>query len=145
MSSAAPYRQQQQSEAEILRRLDGAERVILLPFARVVAFAPGDTPEDPAFVWIEWAPGQLERPLPGSALWRAVLVDFLRGEPSGDPAEPLLERMILESLRRFPDLDTWRRWASTPPPPRPASGAPRKPSRRPGRGARASGRWLGPW
>lgn len=75
MSSAAYGQHTEQRED--LRQIDGVERVPFLSQAPMIAIAPGTAQEDhsegPTYVFIEWAPGIVERPYPGSAIWRAVL------------------------------------------------------------------------
>ena len=74
--SPASYGQHTE-QREDLRNIDGEERVPFLSQAHMIAIAPGTPQEDhlegPTYVFIEWAPGIVERPYPGSAIWRAVL------------------------------------------------------------------------
>jgi len=98
---------------ETLRRHDGAERIPLLPYARLITIAPADREGDPTVVAIHWTLGQVEHPIPGSSLWRAVLRQRLEQPPSDDPAESLLRAQIEHSLARYPDLETWWHWLRT--------------------------------
>jgi hypothetical protein len=96
------------SPAEAYRQYDGEERVPLLPFAHSISWAPpvpmdDDAEQEPVYVWIEWAPDVMERPLPGSALWRAALTRVAGRMPEASP-------VIEDDLRRFPDFASWLRW-----------------------------------
>jgi hypothetical protein len=92
------------------RRLDGVERVPVLPFAHMLAVAPAVEPDDPAYVFIEWTPGQVERPIPGSALWRAALNEYLATADPSEPQAPQLRMAVAQSLAHFPSLEAWFRW-----------------------------------
>ncbi len=118
--------------ADLVRRYDGAERVSLLPLARFVTVAPSTDPEEPVDVTIEWNPGWIEKPLPGSALWRAVLEGRLAQPGPPSPVEPVIRRQIAQSLERFPDLESWWAWVRTGwvAPPKPSPSAPRRPGLR---------------
>lgn len=99
--------------AELVRQYDGAERVPALPSARLVSVAPATRNADPVLVAIEWVPGVVERPAPGSSLWRAALAARL-AEPSRDtPDDALVREQIEQSLARFPDLESWWHWVRT--------------------------------
>lgn len=102
---------QYEGDIELRRRIDGQERVPMLPLARLVAVAPGVDVEEPAYVWIEWAPGVVERPYPGSAIWRAALQHLLLRPPVGDLTDRAARLVIAACLERFPTLDTWLYWA----------------------------------
>lgn len=128
------------SDRELLRRYDGAERIERLPLAQFVTLAPSTDPDEPVDVTIEWGPSVIEKPLPGSSLWRAVLTERLRYPPTGDRAESIVWAQITRSLERFPDLETWGAWLrsgwTTPP----------KTSERPPRGSSRWGTSTGwPW
>jgi len=99
-------------EREQRRRLEqeGVERVPFLAAARCIALAPGTRGDEPVYVWIHWAPGWVEQPLPGSALWHAAIVRYLDAPPTRDPTDPPLRRIAGESLVRFPTLDSFARW-----------------------------------
>lgn len=103
---------QYEREQDVLRQYDGAERVSLLSSAEFVAVAPGATGEEPVYVFVEWAPQIVERPYPGSAIWRAVIERYLAQPRCGDPAFRVLRPIVEDCLRRFPSLDTWLRWAN---------------------------------
>jgi len=116
-TSVGEYGSQYAPEREELRQLDAAERVGWLPYARAVALAPGPPgDEEPTYVFIVWALGVVERPCPGSALWRAVLERFLRKEHSRarselpDEAADPVGLAVAADLRRFPSLDAWFAW-----------------------------------
>jgi hypothetical protein len=109
MDSIAP--QVERSESEVLRRLDGVERVALLPYARLVAIAPGRDVQQPVYVFIEWVPGLIERPYPGSAIWRAALEHYLAQPRDGDPTFAALAPIVRACLERFPSLEAWIRWS----------------------------------
>jgi hypothetical protein len=95
-----------------------AERVPLLPFARMVAFTTGLPNEEPAYVVIEWAPGIVERPYPGTPLWRAVLEQWLAHisaptsaeRPSTTPDDTLVRQAVCVDLERFPSFEAWLHW-----------------------------------
>jgi len=109
--------------ADRARQYDGIERIPFLPDAEFITVAPSTSVDDPVDVTIEWAPGHIEKPLPGSALWRAVLESRLAPPATPDPADRLIRHQILGSLARFPDLETWWAWIRTgwTAPPKPAS------------------------
>jgi len=132
------------AQREDLRQIDGADRVPLLPHAHMIAVAPGvshdERSDDPVYVFIEWAPGMVERPYPGSAIWRAVLeqslehwqsqegesgegraqntdnvsvyahVDDVDDEHADQQPSDLFRSAIQADLARFPSLDAWLRW-----------------------------------
>ncbi len=136
MTSTNQYTEAEALGLELLRRHDGAERVPLLPYARFVAVSPAADEDEPAMVEIEWAPGSVEHPHPGSTLWRAALTNRL-SEPAGDdPGETVIRAQIERSLARFPNLDTWWRWLRT------GWTAPPKPD---ARGGKRRGRRYLPW
>ena len=101
-------------ERELRRRQeqDGVDRVAFLPAARCIALAPGKHGGEPVYVWIEWTPGYVEQPLPGSALWHAAIVRYLDAPPTGDRTDPPLRRIAAESLVRFPTMDSYSRWTT---------------------------------
>jgi hypothetical protein len=100
-----------QNHAEERQRYEGSERVPLLPWARWVALAPSADSDAPVAVWIEWVPGLAEHPLPGSALWRAVLTTYLEREaPSSDAAFSAIRQAVETDLGRFPSLERWLDW-----------------------------------
>lgn len=110
MSSPGDARGGLHARQETLAWFDGSDRIPFLPLASYVAFAPGSAPDEPPFAWIIWRPGVIERPLPGSALWRRILQQFLeRPDPLG-AAEQSLRAVVAESLERFPTLESWIRW-----------------------------------
>jgi|GEM_PF-3060821 len=110
MGSMASQFERVRGEREYLRQLEGVERVALLPYASHVAIAPGTSAEEPPYVFIEWAPGGVERPYPGTTIWRAVLERYLTEPHDQDPASAALRQIVAESLRRFSSLDAWLRW-----------------------------------
>jgi hypothetical protein len=125
MSRAAPTRQhgnQHGPQRATLRELDGAERISDLPLARTIALAPGlppglrDGDEGPTYAVIVWWPGAVECPCPGSALWRAVLEQFLENEalyPTTDASslhDNPVRAAVIADLQRFPSLEAWLRW-----------------------------------
>jgi hypothetical protein len=96
------------SPADARREYDGEGRVPWLPCARSLSWAPpapaADAAEqEPIYVWIEWTPGTVERPLPGSCLWRAALARIADRVPAAAP-------VIEDELRRFPDFESWLYW-----------------------------------
>ncbi|MDE3151236.1 MAG: hypothetical protein KGL93_03220 [Gemmatimonadota bacterium] len=96
---------------EIVRReMDGAERVPLLARAHMVALAPPVEGSEPVYVYVEWTPGQIERPVPGSAVWRAVLDAYLAVDHPTQPQESLVRAAVRASRDRFPSLEHWFRW-----------------------------------
>lgn len=111
MSSITPQDARIESEQETLRRLDGVERAPLLPYAVLVAIAPGTSVEEPPYVFIEWTPDVIERPYPGSAVWRAALEQYLAHPRDEDPTYRALAPIVAVCLERFPSLDAWLRWA----------------------------------
>lgn len=115
-------------DADLVRQYDGAERIPLLLLARFVTLAPSTDPRQPVDVTIEWAPDRVEKPLPGSALWRAVLESRLARPMTRDPVERLIRRQIIGSLDCYPDLETW--WSGL----RQGWTAPPRPERAPDRG-----------
>ena len=132
MQTPRPFDGLSAEELELLARYDGAERIQDLASAKLVLVAPSRSADDPVAVMIEWATGTLERPLPGSALWRAVLAGRLQAKAYGDPGAEVVRLQIRRSLERFPDLESWWHWIRTgwtaPPLPEP-----QKPPRRQGR------------
>ena len=113
-----------QTDLDLARRYDGIERIALLPYAEFITLAPSTRLDDPVDVTIEWGPDRVEKPLPGSALWRAVLESRVARPATPDPAERLIRHQILGSLARFPDLESWWAWVRTgwTAPPRPTPG-----------------------
>lgn len=114
--SLAEFPGQHQMQREQLDELEGVERIALLPLALHVALAPGATADEPPYVFVEWAPGAIERPYPGTAIWRAVLSQYLIGQSgnspvNNDPARDSIRHVVAESLERFSSLDAWIRWA----------------------------------
>jgi hypothetical protein len=132
MQPPRPFDALTAEDLELLAQYDGAERVQDLASARLVMVAPSRSADDPVAVMIEWASGGMERPLPGSALWRAVLARRLEADAAGDPGAEVVRVQIRRSLERFPDLEGWWHWLRTgwtaPPAPKPP-----KPPRRQGR------------
>lgn len=98
------------TEQERLREIEGVERVPLLPLAHSIAVSPGTEGDEPAYVFIEWSSAKVERPFPGTAIWRAALERYLDHRASSD-AHPLVRKALQQSLDRFPTLDSWLRWA----------------------------------
>ncbi len=97
-------------DAVIRHELDGEERVPLLPQAHMVALAPPMDGRDPVYVDVEWAPGHIELPTPGSAVWRAVLDAYLATDHPDQVQEAVVRIVVRESRDRFPSLDSWFRW-----------------------------------
>lgn len=99
-------------ETERTRReeLEGTTRVALLRHALHVALVPGVTACEAPYVFIEWAPGVVERPYPGTAIWRAVLNWYLTAPDNGDPAAPVIGPVVAAALERFSSLEAWLRW-----------------------------------
>jgi hypothetical protein len=96
------------SSADALREYDGGARVSQLAVAELLLWAPPAPATDfaerePIYVWIEWVPGAVERPLPGTSLWRAALARIADRVPTAAP-------MIEDDIRRFPDFESWLRW-----------------------------------
>jgi hypothetical protein len=117
------------SETELVRRYDGTERIPLLPLAELIIVSPSADPQLPPDVAIRWNAERLEQPIPGSALWRAVLERRLAAAPDpGDPADRIVRDQVVRCLERFPSLESWWSWVrsgwSAPPPvvPKPAAG-----------------------
>ena len=52
----------------------------------------------------------LDRPIPGSTLWRAAVERRLADPSGGGPAEEILRRQLRESLERFPSLEVYWEW-----------------------------------
>ena len=100
-------------ELALLAQYDGAERIADLATARLIMLAPANATDDPVAVTIQWASGDMERPLPGSALWRATLWRQLAMAGPVDPADDVVRRQIRRSLDRFPDLESWWHWVRT--------------------------------
>jgi hypothetical protein len=98
------------TEQERLREIEGAERVALLPLAHSIAVSPGTEGDEPAYVFIEWSPSNVERPFPGTAIWRAALEGYLEHGASTDE-HPLVRQALERSLSRFPTVSSWLRWA----------------------------------
>jgi hypothetical protein len=111
MGFVAAEQRQAERDQEILRQYDGVERVALLPYASFIAVVPGTDAEEPAYVFIEWAPDVIERPYPGSAIWRAALERYLAHPRDDDPTYRALRPVVMEGLDRFPSLEAWLRWA----------------------------------
>jgi hypothetical protein len=128
MSSQSPGSAASSPNADLVRQYDGHERIPQLAHAALITLAPSTDPDEPVDVLIEWSPGQVEKPLPGSALWRAVLEGRLARPVSRDPAERLIRRQVQRSLERFPDLESWWHWVRTgwTAPPKPDSEAGRR-------------------
>jgi hypothetical protein len=112
MAIEAAERSRIEHEHDVLQRYDGVERVALLSLAEFVAIAPGTTGDEPVYVFIEWAPQMVERPYPGSAIWRAAIERYLAQPRDGDPTYQALRPVVEDCLRRFPSLDAWLRWAN---------------------------------
>ena len=109
MSDADPHAETAARAQELLRRHDGAELVPLLESARLIAVAPAQERDAPVYVEILWARG-LDRPIPGSTLWRAAVERRLAEPSGGGPAEEILRRQLRESLERFPSLEVYWEW-----------------------------------
>lgn len=109
--SVIEQRGEHQKEREQRDELEGVERITLLPLARHVAFVPGATAHKPPYVFIDWAPGAIERPYPGTAIWRAVLSQYLTEQSGSDPFSNVIRSIVAESLDRFSSLDAWIYWA----------------------------------
>lgn len=101
----------EQSEREARRQLEGSERIALLPSAEFLGVTVGTDPEEPVIVFIGWRVNLVERPYPGTAIWRAALDSFLRAPQSKDPAQPLVREAAQSSLHRFPSLERWLWWS----------------------------------
>ena len=97
----------QESELAVRRAYEGEERVPLLGLAEFLAVVPGFDPEEPVYVFIQWAPGIVERPYPGTAIWRASLDRYL----ASDSTKPALRPLVAKSLEHFQTLEAWLRWA----------------------------------
>lgn len=100
-------------ELELLARYDGRQRVAALESAAWITLAPSQAADDPVAVTIQWSPGVVERPLPGSALWRAVLRRRLEVAAEGGVESAVVRSQIRRSLERFPDLESWWHWIRT--------------------------------
>ena len=109
--------------ADLARQYDGIERMPLLAHAEFITLAPSTDPNQPVDVTIAWGLDRVEKPLPGSALWRTVLENRLARQITPDPAERLIRHQILRSLDRYPDLVSWWAWVqngwTAPPKPTP--------------------------
>ncbi|HTS87880.1 MAG TPA: hypothetical protein VMG41_05265 [Gemmatimonadales bacterium] len=101
------------SQRELLERYDGTERIPFLPNALYITTAPHADPAHPVYVEIAWGPGAPEKPIPGSALWRAALERRLEELQDEDPGDVLLRRQIEQSLERYPSLEAWWKWLRT--------------------------------
>lgn len=96
------------------RALDGAGRVAWLPLAATVIVGPPREPDQAASVIIEWGPGRVERPVPGSTLWRAVIErEVRRLEEEAGVAAQLLADRLSRAAERWPDIDAWWAWLRT--------------------------------
>lgn len=96
-------------EQDALRRVDGAERAAFIALAEMVAVAPGTSADEPAYVWIAWSAEVVERAVPGSAVWRAALHQYLLRPPAGDLADRAIRPVIAACLERYPTLESWLR------------------------------------
>lgn len=118
-SGTSPY----ESRVDDRRLLDGTDRVPLLSLAQAVAIAPGESAApgpsggDPTFVFIVWCPGVIERPHPGSAIWRAALERFLAShgtspacDDGGVAESDPVRHAVAADLERFPSLEAWLDW-----------------------------------
>ncbi len=116
-ASAGPPDTPSGLSSEQLRSLDGVDRVPLLSSALEVIVGPRTHPDEPAFVIIEWVPGRVEHPIPGSSLWRAAIeLELAKLSESNDPNGPVgrtLSEQLRQTLRRWPDLETWWLWLRT--------------------------------
>lgn len=99
------------SEREARHQLEGVERIPFLASAEFLGLTVGADPEEPVTVFIGWTADLVERPFPGTAIWRAALKSFLRAAPTGDPTQPLMRDSAQISLDRFPSLERWLRWS----------------------------------
>lgn len=98
------------SEVEVRRELEGVERIPFLPSAEFLGVTAGAEPQDPVTVFICWRDDLVERPYPGTAIWRAALESFLRAPPTDDNAQPFVRDAAQCSLDRFPTLERWLKW-----------------------------------
>jgi len=113
-ASASPPGASGDLSPEQRRFIDGIDRIPLLDFAESVIVGPPTRPDEPALVVIEWTGGRVERPPPGSTLWRAVIARELAPlESADDPPSRERAEQLGASLRRWPDLDTWWTWLRT--------------------------------
>lgn len=99
----------QNAQEEARRQLDGIDRVALLPRAQMLAISFGAI-DEPAYVFIEWTPGEPEGPYPGTTIWRAVIERWLRMPHEDNPSWPLLAPIAEANLARFTSLNAWIRW-----------------------------------
>jgi hypothetical protein len=122
VTASGPQQSPSDLSAEQFRQIDGADRVPFLPFAMVVTVGPGQFPEEPAHVLIEWTPNAVQQPTPGSALWRAAIERELSREKRDEFGEDLLAEQLRASLDRYPMMETWWAWvrAGWTAPPKPA-------------------------
>jgi hypothetical protein len=98
--------EQRQEEREAI---EGTERIALLPVAQFIAVAPG-LDEDPPYVWIQWVPGVVERPYPGTAIWRAALERYLASPMVEGGTTRVIRPLVAAALARFRSLEAWLRW-----------------------------------
>jgi hypothetical protein len=100
------------ADRAVRHALDGAERVALLPRAAFIAVAPGSTDKDePPYVFIGWTRDAVERPYPGTTIWRAVLERYLDAPHPDDPGHAIVRTLVGDALARFPSLDAWLWWS----------------------------------
>lgn len=113
-ASASPPGASGDLSPEQRRFIEGVDRVPLLDLAEGVIVGPPRSPDEPPLVLIEWTPAHVERPQPGSVLWRAVIEREIAA-PVDNPDPIAFERVeqLRRSLRRWPDLDTWWAWLRT--------------------------------
>lgn len=92
---------------DTLRHVDGVERAPFIALAELVAVAPGTDADDPTYVWVAWSVGVVERAVPGSAVWRAALHQYLLRPPTGDLTDRAVRPVIAACLERYPTLESW--------------------------------------
>jgi hypothetical protein len=101
------------SQEEVRRQYDGRERIGLLPFSRFIAIAPAAELDEPVWVFIGWADDFVERPLPGSSIWRAALRRYFDISHDAGPEQEErgpIRSSIEVSLARFTSLEAWLYW-----------------------------------
>jgi len=99
---------------EEMRALDGAHRVPFLSLAATLIVAPPREPDDPASVIIEWGPGRVERPVPGSTLWHASIErEIERLVADGESMSLRLAAQLSRAGKRWPDIEAWWSWLRT--------------------------------